>query len=75
MPLSDEASIRRFEDMAPHERADAAQAASHYLFVNDFVSLHEACECCGLAMQELWDEIMVVASLPPCSVPVFAFSS
>ncbi|MBL8658599.1 MAG: hypothetical protein JNM75_02450 [Rhodospirillales bacterium] len=65
----------RFEEMAPDERADAARAASRYLLANDFASLDEACEIRGLAMQDLWDEIMAVARLPACAVPLFAFAT
>lgn len=61
--------------MAPGDRAAAAQAASRYLLANDYASLEEACETQGLAMQELWDEILVLACLPACTVPVFAFST
>ncbi len=70
-----EGAAPRFEDMAPHERAAAAQAASRYLLANDFASLDEACETRGLAMQDLWDDIIAVARLPACSVPVFAFAT
>lgn len=67
-------ALRCFEDMAPGERADAAGAASRYLLAHDFASLQEASEDRGVALQELWDEIMIVAELPACSVPVFAFT-
>lgn len=75
MTTSDAASLCRFEDMAPGERADAADAASRYLLDHDFASLQEACDDRGLAVQELWDEIMILAHLPACSVPLFAFAS
>lgn len=65
--------VRCFEDMAPGERANAAHAASQYLLAHDFASLQEASDDRGLAVQELWDEIMIVARLPACSVPLFAF--
>lgn len=73
----DESEIvpQNFEDMAPADRAAAAQAASRYLLVHDFASLEEACETRGVALQELWDEILVLARLPACTVPVFAFST
>jgi hypothetical protein len=74
MTTSDADAVRRFEDMAPGERADAAQAASRYLLDHDFASLQEACDDRGLALQELWDEIMALARLPACSVPLFAFA-
>jgi hypothetical protein len=66
--------VRRFEDMAPGERADAAQAASRYLLDHDFASLQDASDDRGVALQELWDEIMTLARLPACSVPIFAFA-
>jgi hypothetical protein len=74
MTSTDVDALRSFEDMAPGERADAAGAASRYLLAHDFASLQEASEDRGVALQELWDEIMIVAELPACSVPVFAFT-
>ena len=74
MTASDADTLRCFEDMAPGERADAAQAASRYLLDHDFASLQEASDDRGLAVQVLWDEIMVLARLPACSVPLFTFS-
>lgn len=64
-----------FEEMAPEARAEAARAASMYLLAHDFVSLEDACERHGLTFQQLWDEIMAGAELPPCGVPVFAFAT
>lgn len=64
-----------FEDMAPGARAEAARAASMYLLAHDFVSLEEACERRGLSFQQLWDDIMAGAGLPPCGVPVFAYAT
>lgn len=74
MIASDADAFRCFEDMAPAERADAAGAASQYLLAHDFSSLQEASDDRGVALQELWDEIMVLAELPACSVPLFAFT-
>lgn len=64
-----------FEELTPGARAEAARAACGYLLANDFVSLDEACERRGLAFQQLWDEIMAGADLPPCGVPVFAYAT
>lgn len=61
--------------MASEDRAAAAQAASRYLVANDFASLEEACEARGLAMQDLWDDILGRACLPACTVPLFAFAT
>ncbi len=74
MTTNEAEPLRRFEDMAPGDRADAAGAASRYLLDHDFASLQEASDDRGLAVQVLWDEIMVLARLPACSVPIFAFA-
>lgn len=75
MTTSDADAVRCFEDMPPGERADAASAASRYLLDHDFASLQEASDHRGVALQELWDEIMILARLPACSVPLFAFTN
>ena len=75
MTASDAEILRCFEDMAPGERAEVCQAASRYLLDHDFASLQEASDDRGVAIQELWNEIMVLAQLPACSVPLFAFAS
>ncbi len=58
----------RFEDLPEEVQVQASRALAHFFRRNGYNSLLDACERLGLTPQEVWDQIMEEAGLPPTDV-------